>query len=310
MKRNKRKILLCSLICLVLAIVFWYGGNAPGLRGWTSQSQTTDTVIKTEKNIEENILNPQKTSSSESDKKTEITDKPKKKQEVPVSPEEKVEERAVKDTDQKETKTLPEETSENSSFVETTIPDTKPDSTESFETIVETTDNVIKEDVSSNNLPTTEVINDCDEDVSENIPQVLTCRLSVRCDTVLQNMEWLDEEKIEFIPSNGIILSEREVVINEGESVFNILVREMKKNKIHLEFENTPVYKSAYIEGIANLYEFDCGELSGWMYKVNGIFPNYGCSQYTLKDGDVVEWIYTCDLGRDIGGGESARNGR
>lgn len=25
-----------------------------------------------------------------------------------------------------------------------------------------------------------------------------------------------------------------------------------------------------------------------------------------LKDGDVVEWVYTCDLGRDVGGGTAA----
>ena len=56
------------------------------------------------------------------------------------------------------------------------------------------------------------------------------------------------------------------------------------------------------IEGIGNLYEFDCGELSGWMYTVNGQAPNYGCSQYQLEDGDVVEWIYSCDMGRDANG--------
>ena len=72
---------------------------------------------------------------------------------------------------------------------------------------------------------------------------------------------------------------------------------------------NTPVYNSAYIEGISNLYEFDCGERSGWMYKVNGWFPNYGCSRYELKNGDKIEWVYTCDLGRDVGGDYSARNG-
>ena len=57
-----------------------------------------------------------------------------------------------------------------------------------------------------------------------------------------------------------------------------------------MEFEDTPMYNSAYIEGINNLYEFDCGELSGWMYKVNGWFPNYGCSRYQLKEGDTIEW--------------------
>lgn len=39
------------------------------------------------------------------------------------------------------------------------------------------------------------------------------------------------------------------------------------------------------------------------MYAVNGWFPNYGCSQYALQDGDTVTWVYTCELGRDVGSG-------
>ena len=130
----------------------------------------------------------------------------------------------------------------------------------------------------------------------------LTCTLLVNCSTILQNIAWLDPEKVELVPQDGIIFAEQTVTFYEGESVFNLLVREMKKNKIHMEFENTPIYNSAYIEGIGNLYEYDCGELSGWMYKVNGWFPNYGCSRYQLKAGDKVEWVYTCDLGNDVGG--------
>ena len=41
--------------------------------------------------------------------------------------------------------------------------------------------------------------------------------------------------------------------------------------------------------------------MSGWMYSVNSWFPNYGCSQYEVSDGDMIEWRYTCDLGRDVG---------
>ncbi|HML38395.1 MAG TPA: DUF4430 domain-containing protein [Bacillota bacterium] len=134
----------------------------------------------------------------------------------------------------------------------------------------------------------------------------LTCTLSVRCDTILDNIKALDPEKAELVPADGVIFPAQKVDFYEGESVFNVLLREMKKNKIHMEFVDTPIYNSAYIEGINNLYEFDCGELSGWMYKVNGWFPNYGCSRYQLKDGDVVEWVYTCDLGRDVGGYYSA----
>lgn len=129
-----------------------------------------------------------------------------------------------------------------------------------------------------------------------------TCTLSVECSTILANMKYLDKNKVELVPEDGIIFPAREVAFYEGESVFNVLQREMKRNKIHLEFENTPIYNSAYIEGVNNLYEFDCGELSGWMYKVNDWFPGYGCSRYQLKEGDMVEWVYTCDLGRDVGG--------
>ena len=66
-------------------------------------------------------------------------------------------------------------------------------------------------------------------------------------------------------------------------------------------YETFIVLQKFYIEGINNLYEFSCGELSGWMYSVNNKFPQRGCSSYTLKNGDDIVWSYTCDLGRDIG---------
>ena len=115
--------------------------------------------------------------------------------------------------------------------------------------------------------------------------------------------DYFDPEKVELVPADGWILQPMTVTFYEGESVFNVLQRTCKQQKIHMEFSNTPIYNSAYIEGIHNLYEFDVGNLSGWMYKVNGWFPNYGCSRYQLKDGDVIEWVYTCDLGYDVGGG-------
>ncbi len=70
------------------------------------------------------------------------------------------------------------------------------------------------------------------------------------------------------------------VEFTAGQNVFDVLLATVKANAIHMEYQNTPMYETAYIEGIGNLYEFDCGELSGWMYRVNGWFPNYGCSRY------------------------------
>ena len=137
-------------------------------------------------------------------------------------------------------------------------------------------------------------------------PETFTVTLSVRCDTILQNRDKLKPEKLALLPEDGGLFASREVVANRGESVFHLLQREMKRAKIHLEFENTPLYQSAYIEGIGNLYEYDCGEQSGWMYRVNGVFPGYGCSKYQLKAVDGVEWVYTCVLGRDVGGSWAA----
>ena len=132
-----------------------------------------------------------------------------------------------------------------------------------------------------------------------------TCTLSVSCATILDNMDLCDPEKWELVPEDGWILKPMTVTFAENESVFNVLQRTLKEQGIHMEFEYTPAYHTAYIEGINNLYEFDVGEHSGWMYSVNGWFPIYGCSRYRLQDGDVVEWKYTCDLGNDIGGGEA-----
>ena len=141
------------------------------------------------------------------------------------------------------------------------------------------------------------------ENQEVNTGKTYTCTFSIECSTILNNLEQLDPAKLEMVPSGGIILAQTTVTFYEGESVFDVLQRVCRDHGIHMEAAWTPIYNSAYVEGIHNLYEFDCGALSGWMYKVNDWYPNYGSSRYQLKDGDVVQWRYTCDLGNDVGGG-------
>ena len=130
-----------------------------------------------------------------------------------------------------------------------------------------------------------------------------TCTITIRCNTILNNMGSLKPGKERYVPSNGIILATSTVEFKKGETVFDVLKRACSYAGIPLEYSYTPLYESYYIEGINNLYEFDCGAQSGWMYKVNGWFPNYGCSSYTLKNGDNIVWDYTCEgLGADVGG--------
>ena len=140
------------------------------------------------------------------------------------------------------------------------------------------------------------------EDQEVDKAKTYTCTFSIECSTILNNLDMLDPDKLEMVPSGGVILAKTTVTFYEGESVYDVLQRVCRDNGIHMEASWTPIYNSAYVEGIHNLYEFDCGALSGWMYKVNGWYPNYGSSRYQLKEGDLVEWRYTCDLGNDVGG--------
>ncbi|MBQ3816925.1 MAG: DUF4430 domain-containing protein [Clostridia bacterium] len=117
--------------------------------------------------------------------------------------------------------------------------------------------------------------------------------LTIRCDTVKERAE------NEHIPKDGIILDITQFEIEEGETVYDILKAAAKKNKIHLETSGTS--RDIYVKGINNLYEFDFGDLSGWMYRVNGEEPSVSCGEYVLKNGDKIEWLYTCKLGKDLG---------
>ncbi|MCH5299235.1 MAG: DUF4430 domain-containing protein [Ruminococcus sp.] len=118
-----------------------------------------------------------------------------------------------------------------------------------------------------------------------------TATISVNCQTAV-DYEGSDRD-------NAEILTDYTVSFDEGDSVFDALKNACKENKIQFEYDGSGT--SAYVTGIDYLYGGDCGDLSGWQYRVNGEFGNVGCAEYELNDGDIVEWLYTCDFGADIG---------
>ena len=132
----------------------------------------------------------------------------------------------------------------------------------------------------------------------ENRPDENICYISITCKTALESGE-LSDSMLSVLPEDGIILEKLEVSYEDGATVFDVLASVVKENKIHMEYTGTS--KIPYIEGVANLYEFDCGPLSGWMYQVNGWFPSFNMGQYKIERGDHIEVIYTCDLGEDVG---------
>lgn len=139
------------------------------------------------------------------------------------------------------------------------------------------------------------------------------CTVTVDCRTVRNNMDKIKKSKVSFVPENGIILDKVTVGINEGETAFEALKRACKENVctnkckycrengVQLEYNHSVAFDTYYVEGIHQIYEKDCGSLSGWMYSVNGEFPNVGSSAYNVKSGDSIVFYFTCDMGEDIG---------
>jgi len=321
MKITKNKVISIVLILMVLAAAFWYGGKAPGLQGRNVSQTSRDGLSGTDKAVAPTGGQEVPVSDDKNDENKKIDndeDKEKTEKSEKIEDKENIENTKAAEDEKPEEK--PEGIEARPGGIEGGLSASEKvelakelagegsspgvekgskDYSESLGMVIDTVtgkDKYLTDPVPEGKPIPVEPQNATITDVER------TCTLSVRCDTILNNIDWLDPEKVELVPEDGVIFATKTVTFYEGESVFNVLHREMKKAKIHMEFMNTPMYNSVYIEGINNLYEFDCGELSGWMYKVNGWFPNYGCSRYQLKEGDIIEWVYTCDLGVDVGG--------
>lgn len=119
-----------------------------------------------------------------------------------------------------------------------------------------------------------------------------TVTMSIRCDI-------LEGKKLnEHIPQDYCIMDTKEFNLEKGETAYDILLEAAKQYSISVEHEGSS--DIVYISGINYLYENDYGDLSGWVYKVNGVLPSVGCAGYTLEPGDKIEWCYTLDLGNDV----------
>ncbi len=124
-------------------------------------------------------------------------------------------------------------------------------------------------------------------DVKENTTGTVT--LEIRCDTVAGSRD--------YIPENGVILAETEYAISDGDTVYDILVEACRENEIQMENSGGEM---VYIAGIGYIYELAFGDLSGWLYFVNGTEASVGCGSYELADGDRVKFAYTCEMGNDL----------
>lgn len=114
-----------------------------------------------------------------------------------------------------------------------------------------------------------------------------TVRISIRCDVIADSGD-------DIVPKDGVIIKDMAIDIHEGESVLDLLVEAAKRGKIQFDERN------GYVSSIAFIRDHVYGDLSGWVYFVNGVMPSVGCDEFVLSDGDLVEWHYTLDFGRDV----------
>lgn len=122
----------------------------------------------------------------------------------------------------------------------------------------------------------------------------IRCNVTIDCGILLSNMDKLDKNARKYVPENGKLLEKTSIMVKKGASAYDVLTEACKQNKIAYDAEYSPVYKSSYVKGIGYLYEKMAGDMSGWLYRVDGKTPNVGASAYKLKDGESVEWLYTC----------------
>ncbi|MBP5580309.1 MAG: DUF4430 domain-containing protein, partial [Ruminococcus sp.] len=130
--------------------------------------------------------------------------------------------------------------------------------------------------------------------VKKNIAGTVT--MEIRCDTIAGRSD------SEHIPADGVILPPTAFDLESGETVFDILTEAAQTYGIQVENRCSAggAHGMVYIAGINYIYEYDFGDLSGWVYHVNGVTPSRGCGEYELSDGDRIEWLYTCETGHDL----------
>lgn len=118
-----------------------------------------------------------------------------------------------------------------------------------------------------------------------------------------KNYAMLKPELRKYVPKNGLILPKQTIEVKKGATSFEVLQKAVRLNRIQMEYQGADqnIYNSVYIQGINHLYEFSAGGESGWMYSVNGVFPNYGMSRKVMQNNDTLRMVYTCDLGCDVG---------
>lgn len=120
----------------------------------------------------------------------------------------------------------------------------------------------------------------------------VSCRVTIECSSILDNMDDLKEGHEDYIPDDGIIISNCYVTVNNGDTVYDAVKSACSENGVSINARSSSY--GIYVAGFNNIDEKDCGSESGWLYKVNGKMPNKSCGNYKVSNGDNIVFTYTC----------------
>ncbi|MDR1495573.1 MAG: DUF4430 domain-containing protein [Clostridiales Family XIII bacterium] len=115
--------------------------------------------------------------------------------------------------------------------------------------------------------------------------ETITVSIAVDCLTLFDG----DPALAEQVSSDGVMLSQKDVTVKVGASVYDVL-----------KASGVAFVGKAYISSIRGLSEGDGGSKSGWLYNVNGVYPSIGVTKHTVESGDSVQFRYTLDGGKDV----------
>ncbi len=125
--------------------------------------------------------------------------------------------------------------------------------------------------------------------------RIISCTIEIRCDNATARKDTVNPSIASRIPDDGTILEVTTYTGNEGFTVYDVLAAVTAAHNPVI-----PIVANAdrsYVSSINNLSEKNVGPQSGWTYRVNGVLPMMAANQYKVKDGDVIKWIYVCQMG-------------
>lgn len=119
------------------------------------------------------------------------------------------------------------------------------------------------------------------------------CYITIECKSILKHLDKLAPGHEKYVPSDGYLLRKYSCKYKSGDTAYDILKRSCAAQDIKITA--TDSMYGVYIAGINNIDEKDCGNESGWLYSVNGKFPNITCGKQDVKPNDEILFTYTCE---------------